>query len=148
MKRSLFETLLGALVLLTAIIFIVYGYNAKQLKKIEKTYSVSTFFNNAGGLKSGADVRISGVVVGKVKRVILDNDNFKARVDIKISQDIALPTDTVVEIASDGFIGGKYIRLNTGNETTIIPKDGVLNNSKDVVTLEQMIGKFIFLTTQ
>ncbi|MGB1361579.1 MAG: MlaD family protein [Alphaproteobacteria bacterium] len=148
MNRSIFETLLGALVIIVAIGFGSKLYQGFKVSDSNKSYHVYALFNNSGGLQKGADVRIAGVTVGKVVKVSLDNEEYKAKIEMKISQDVELPADSVIEIASDGFIGGKYVRVQAGVSSEKIGDNTTAENSKDVVSIEQMLGKLIFLTTE
>ena len=148
MNRSIFETILGMIVIVTAIAFAIYAYSLSTASSLTHTKNIQASFNQSGGLSAGADVRMAGVTIGKVNSVTLDNEKFLARVDMAIQKDIILPISTVVEIASDGFIGGKYVRLIIKDTNSPINKTSVLNNTKDVETLEQLLGKFIFLVAK
>ena len=148
MNRSIFETILGMIVIVAAIAFALYAYGLSTASSLTHTKNMQASFNQSGGLTAGADVRMAGVTIGKVNSVTLDNKNFLARVDMAIQKDVILPISTIVEIASDGFIGGKYIRLVLKNTNGPINKTNIMKNTKDVETLEQLLGKFIFLVSK
>ena len=148
MNRSIFETILGMIVIVTAIAFTIYAYSLSTASSLTHTKNIQAYFNQSGGLNAGADVRMAGVNIGKVNSVTLDNQQFLALVDMAIQKDIILPISTVVEIASDGLIGGKYVRLILKDKNSPINKASVLKNTKDVETIEQLLGKFIFLITE
>ena len=148
MNRSIFETLLGMIVIVGAIAFILYGYSFSQNSTMKETKTIQAYFNQSGGLIAGADVRMAGVTIGKVQSVTLDNERFLAHVIMTIQDKITLPESTSVEIASDGFVGGKYVRLSLTDYNSPINKSGVFKNTKDVETLEQLLGKVIFLTKE
>jgi len=147
MNRNIFETILGAIVIIVAIVFGFKLYEQFNINNQSKNYIVYALFNNSGGIKKGADVRMSGVRIGKILDVNLDNENYKAKIKMEISDKIGLSKDSIVEIASDGFIGGKYVRIISGTDTKLIKQNSELENTKDIVSLEQMLGKLIFLTT-
>ena len=147
MNKNIFETILGVIVIIVAIVFGFKLYEQFNINNQSKNYIVYALFNNSGGIKKGADVRISGVRIGKILDVNLDNENYKAKIKMEISDKIELSKDSVVEIASDGFIGGKYVRIISGTDTKLIKQNSELKNTKDIVSLEQMLGKLIFLTT-
>ena len=57
--------------------FMAFGWLALQLGEVSwlagsKTYTLTAEFNNISGVKSGADVQISGVTVGKVRQLTLN----------------------------------------------------------------------------
>lgn len=146
MGRNLVETVMGAVVLLVAGLFVFLAYNTAQIKTVEG-YEVTASFYKIGGLSSGSDVRISGVKVGTVLERKLDPVTFDAVVRMSISPDIHLPDDTVASIASEGLLGGKYIRLEPGTSTTRIVGGGHLTKTKDFRSLEDQVGEIIFLAT-
>ena len=63
--RNAIETLLGAVVLGVAGLFVYYAYGTAEVKAV-KGYEVSAQFYKVGGLSKGSDVRISGIKVGTV----------------------------------------------------------------------------------
>ena len=102
-------------------------------------------FNHAGGIQIGADVRIAGIKVGNIDTISLDTETFQARVAMRIDNDVQLPQNALFEIAIDGFIGKKYIRISLPTEKSPINTSTVFTNTKDTETLEQLIGKAIYL---
>lgn len=148
MNRSILETVLGVVVIATAVGFGVFGLQFVNTHTGHAKYTAYAYFNNVGGLKSGADVRVNGVLVGKVKNIVINTDVFKAEVVMDLSDNIVLPMDTKVSIADASLIGGKYIRLDMGRSKDVLENGGTLKNTLDVVSLEQMLGKMIFLGTQ
>ena len=64
-----------------------------------------------------------------------------------IESRVKLPDDTEAVISSDGLFGGKYVRLEPGKSGKKIADGGELTNTKDVVSLEELLGKAIFLLT-
>ena len=146
MKRSVIETVLGAVVLLVAGVFFAFAYSSADIRP-NLGYTVKANFNAIDGLTIGSDVRVGGVKVGAVTGMAVDQDLYEAVVSMNIEDRIKLPSDTVVFISSDGLLGGKYVRLQPGRSETMVAANGVLANTKDVVGLEELLGKVIFLVT-
>jgi len=146
MGQKLIETIMGAVVLLVAGFFLAFAYTHADLREV-KGYSVVAHFTNAAGLDRGADVRINGIKVGTVSSMGLDNQTFASVVTLGIRQDIHLPEDSVGSIASDGLLGGKYIRLDPGKSSKVIEPNGLLAKTKDFKSIEEMVGNLIFLAT-
>ena len=71
MKRSVIETVLGAVVLFVAGFFLIFSYNTANVKSVSG-YDITADFSGIGGLQVGDDVEISGVKVGSVVSVDLD----------------------------------------------------------------------------
>ena len=146
MGRHAIETVMGAVVLAVAAMFIFFAYSTAEVKAVQG-YEVSAAFYKIGGLNKGSDVRISGIKVGTVTEQRLDPTTFDAIVKMSISPDVKLPADTVASIASEGMLGGKYVRLEPGTEKTHIQSGGKIANTKDFRSLEDQVGEIIFLAT-
>ena len=146
MGQKLIETIMGAVVLLVAGYFLVFAYTHADLREV-KGYNIIAHFGNAAGLDRGADVRINGIKVGTVAAMGLDNQTFASVVTLGIREDIRLPQDSVGSIASDGLLGGKYIRLEPGKSQELLLPNGTLAKTKDFKSIEEMVGDLIFLAT-
>jgi phospholipid/cholesterol/gamma-HCH transport system substrate-binding protein len=66
---------------------------------------------------------------------------------MKINDSIRLADDTAVRVSSAGILGGKYIKLEPGTSKQMLAGGGELTNTKDVISLEELLGKVIFLVT-
>jgi len=146
MKRSIIETILGAVVLIVAGVFFFTAYTSADIRPT-RGYTLTANFNAIDGLTVGSDVRLGGVKIGTVDNLSIDQAVYQAVVTMTIQQRIKLPADTQVLISSDGLLGGKYVRLEPGSSKTTMAAGGKLANTKDVVGLEELLGKVIFLVT-
>lgn len=146
MGRNVIETIMGAVVLAVAGFFLVFAYTHADLRQV-KGYEVSANFSSVGGLAEGADIRINGVKVGTVASRTLDPVSFSAVVRLTLSSEIQLPVDTVASIASDGLLGGKFVKLEPGRSKDRIAPGGTIQKSKDFRSIEEMVGELIFLAT-
>jgi len=147
MRRSLVETLLGALVLVVAAAFLVFALRTAEVGSTGGGYAVTARFLSIGGLEVGSDVRISGVKVGTVTDRALDLQAYEAVVTLSLSADLRLPTDTTAIITSDGLIGDKYLRLVPGTAAERIQPGGAITNVRDFKALEDTVSEIIFLAT-
>ena len=146
MKRSVIETVLGAVVLLVAAVFFYSAYSNSDIRPTVG-YEIQAKFNAIDGLTVGSDARVGGVKVGTVTDMSIDQSTYQAVTTLMIESRIKLPDDTQAVISSDGLLGGKYVRLEPGKSENRIPDGGELTNTKDVVSLEELLGKVIFLVT-
>ncbi|MAH83442.1 MAG: outer membrane lipid asymmetry maintenance protein MlaD [Rhodospirillaceae bacterium TMED8] len=146
MGRNAVETVLGAMVVLVAGMFVYFAYSTAQVKTISG-YEVRANFFKVGGLTAGSDVRINGIKVGTVSDVSLDTETFDAVVTMMLSPDIQLPKDSIAGIGSEGIVGGKYLRLEPGSSSEPIGPGSQLTNTKDFRSLEDQVGEIIFLAT-
>lgn len=143
MKRNVVETVLGAVVILTAIVFIVFSYKTANVGAVSG-YQVTADFSNIGGLKVGDEVQISGVKVGQVARIILDPKAYLARVTVDVDPSIKLPSDSAALISSTSLLGGRYLSLEPGAAEDFIANGGRIEFTQAPQNLEQLLGKFIF----
>ncbi len=146
MKRNIVETTTGAVVILVALVFLVFSYNVADLRPAEG-YEVIAKFNAVDGLAVGSDVRVAGVKIGTVVDQSIDQEEYRAIVRMKINPEIQLTKDTVVRISSAGLLSGKYVKLEPGGAAEALAPGGELVNTKDVISLEELLGKVIFLVT-
>lgn len=143
MKRSVVETVLGAVVLFVAGFFLVFSYNTANVKKVTG-YEISADFSGIGGLAVGDDVQISGVKVGSIVDVSLDPESYLARVKMSIEPSVRLPEDTAALISSTSLMGGKYLALEPGGAEDMIQPGGRVQFTQAPQNLEQLLGQFIF----
>ncbi len=146
MGRNAVETVLGAVVLGVAGMFLFFAYSTAQVKGVTG-YEVRASFFKIGGLTAGSDVRINGIKVGTIKSTALDPDTFDAVVTMSIRPDVKLPVDTAASIGSEGIVGGKYVRIEPGNIKKFIADGGAITETRDFRSLEDQVGEIIFLAT-
>lgn len=147
MKRSMVETLLGAVVVVVAVGFLVFALRASDVGTVDGA-TMKARFLKVGGLEVGSDVRISGVKVGTVTDRDLDPASFEAVVRFTVNSDLRLPVDTQAVVTSDGLLGNKYLRLIPGTATDFIGNGGELSQTRDFRTLEDTVSEIIFLATE
>src|SRR5439155_15797373 len=110
MTGNVIETVMGAVVLVVAALFLFFAYSMSQVRTVQG-YSVTAQFQAVDGIRDGGDVRIAGVKVGTVLSETLDPKTYLATVRMSINPDYKLPDDTVAEIVSAGLLGDRYMAL-------------------------------------
>lgn len=143
MKRNVIETVLGAVVLLVALVFLGFSYSSADVGDVDG-YPVTADFSGIGGLGVGDSVQISGVKIGSIAKIELKPDDYMARVTMSIANDIKLPDDTAAFISSESLLGGKYMELQPGASDDMLGKNGHIEYTQAPQNLEQLLGKFIF----
>jgi phospholipid/cholesterol/gamma-HCH transport system substrate-binding protein len=143
MKRNAVETVMGAVVLVVAALFLFFAYTTSQVHALGG-YDLTAKFLRVSGLRDGGDVRISGIKVGSVVSQELDPKTFMAVVRMSIEPAVKLPTDTVAQIASSGLLGDSFISLEPGNEDQIIKPGGEIDHTLPAMDLQSLIGQYIF----
>ena len=108
-----------------------------------KTYMLRAEFNNISGVKTGADVQISGVTVGKVRQLNL-NEHSQAVVGMQVNKEVEIPVDSIASVKSQGIIGDKYIQITLGGDETAYKPGETIVDTESSVDLESLISKFAF----
>ena len=147
MGKNLVETVMGAVVLAIAGFFLVFAYLSSDLRPVSG-YALTAKFNSVGALTVGSDVRIGGVKIGSVTAQRIDPKDYRALITMTVASDIKLPDDTVASVTGDGLLGGKYLRLKVGRSKTVLAPGGRIKKTKDALSIEELLGKAIFLLTE
>lgn len=142
MHRSAIETVIGAVVLIVAAMFLYFTYNTGY-QRVEG-YDVTAKFNRVDGLGLGSDVKLSGIKVGRVVEAKLDPKTYLAVVDMRIDKSVKLPVDTTARITSDSLLGSNYVALEPGAEDKLIPDGGQIVATQDPVNLMDLVARYIF----
>jgi len=144
--RNIVETIIGALVLVVAGVFVFYAF-AKTDRTGPDGYEVVARFGRIDGLKRGADVTLSGVKVGTVTNIALDRKTYQAVVSMAVSAGVDLPSDTNAKIVSESLLGGTVVSLEPGGDKKLIGARGEIQNTQDSIPLTELIAKFMFGST-
>jgi phospholipid/cholesterol/gamma-HCH transport system substrate-binding protein len=104
-------------------------------------------FDQTGGLKPRAPVVISGVKVGQVEDVTLD-DGYRARVAMNLDPKLEIPVDTTASIVTAGLLGDRYVSLQLGGEEDTLRSGDEITFTESALLLERVIGQFIYGTTK
>ncbi len=128
--------------------FLALGWLAMQLGEVSwltgaKSYTLNAEFNNISGVKLGADIQISGVTVGKVRQLRLNEDNL-AMVAMQIDKGVKVPVDSSASVKSQGIIGDKFIQITLGGDETAYQPGETIVDTESAVDLESLISKFAF----
>ncbi|HUO07876.1 MAG TPA: outer membrane lipid asymmetry maintenance protein MlaD [Phycisphaerae bacterium] len=108
---------------------------------------LSAGFDEIGGLAVGAPVVISGVRVGEVSRISLDN-GYRARVDLDLQGDLKLPDDTTASIVTSGMLGDRYISLQLGGDDKLLKSGDRITMTESAVILERLLGQLVYGVTK
>jgi phospholipid/cholesterol/gamma-HCH transport system substrate-binding protein len=145
-RRSAAEIATGAAVLVVAFSFLGYAVVNTGRASVSG-YPLRARFDHIDGLGAGNDVRLGGVKVGTVTDTAIDRKTYQAVVSFSVEPGLTLPTDTAAEITSDGLLGGKYLSLSPGGATTMLQPGQTITITQGSVSLEVLLGKFIFSVT-
>lgn len=147
--RSLAEVATGSIVLVIAVVFLAYAVlHSGRGSANADGMSLTARFDKIDGLSNGADVRIAGVKVGSVTDSRIDPQSFGAVLTMRVDRSLRLPDDTSAEITSEGLLGGKYVSLVPGGSEKLLADGSRITETQGSVSLESLLGRFIFSVTQ
>ena len=111
-RRS--PVLLGVMgtAIVTCVTIAAFQYN--KLPFIKNTNDYSAYFSEAGGIKPGSTVRVSGMGVGRVSDVRLEGT--KVRVGFTVRETIQLGDRTEAAIKTETILGSKMLELTSRGE--------------------------------
>lgn len=145
MKKYTMETTVG--------IFLVFGllcigYMTVKLGHIsllgDNAYSLFARFTTVTGLRTGCLVYISGIEVGKVERLTMDQESQKALVEIRIRNDIKIFDDAIASIKTEGLIGDMYMSIDPGGGGAPLKPGGFITETQPPIDIAGLISKYAF----
>jgi phospholipid/cholesterol/gamma-HCH transport system substrate-binding protein len=141
-NHSRTDILVGIFVLVG---LVCLGYLAIRLGKLElfgaQGYVVFADFVSVAGLKLGDPVEIAGVRVGRVEGIGLADD--RARLRLRVSDDVKLQEDVIASVRARGLIGDKFVLISPGGSDKIIPPGGRIRETESPPDIPDLIGKFV-----
>lgn len=146
MQKKSIDVMVGLFVLLGAAALLFLALKAGNMSSFsfDQTYTVTTNFDNIGGLKTNAAVKSAGVLVGRVSEIRLDNQKFQATVVLKMEKKYLFPKDTSAKILTAGLLGEQYIGLEAGGDEAMLAAGDKIKMTQSAVVLENLISQFLF----
>jgi len=145
MKRSTVEISVGIFVLIG---ILCVGYLTVKLGKMEwfgeGYYPLKARFTSVTGLKTGTEVQMAGVSVGRVAKIALDPDLKIAMVTLNIRQDLELAEDVIASVKTAGLIGDKYVSLAPGGAMDMLKPGDTIVETESALDIEELVSKYVF----
>ncbi|HLG00440.1 MAG TPA: MCE family protein, partial [Acidimicrobiia bacterium] len=92
-------------------VFVGLAFAVGILHLGEDKYTVTAIFKDSAGMRTGDDVRVAGVKVGRVGGVSANRREGNVRIKLIIKDGVELGPETTAEIALETLLGTKYVRL-------------------------------------
>ena len=148
MRERAIEFWVGIFVILASFAILVLAFKVSGFSNEidNSSYNIVATFDNIGGLKMRAPIKVAGVKVGQVTEINLDPSTYRARVKLSIEdkQHLKFSTDTTARILTAGLLGANYIELTPGFEKVYLKDGQDLGSTNSAVILEDLIGQFLF----
>lgn len=147
MKQGFIETVVGFAVILIAASFFYYAYSVSDSGKPNDGYLLTANFENIEGLTVGSDIKISGIKIGYIEKILLDNAAFVARVDLRINKGVEIPVDSRLSVTTSGLIGNKYLNINPGASNDNLNNGDRFKFTQSALNIEDLISKLVYAMT-
>lgn len=134
----------GLFVLLgfAALLFLVTQISNRELSVDGRSYAVDAKFENIGGLKAGASVSMAGVTIGRVESITLDQNIYKAVVQLRINSAYnRIPKDSDASIMTSGLLGSQYVGITAGGAEEFLKEGDHIELVQDALVLENLINQ-------
>jgi phospholipid/cholesterol/gamma-HCH transport system substrate-binding protein len=110
MNGNIVNPIIGGIVLAIATAVLIFLYTRPNTDPVTG-YAMTAKFDRVDGLKTGSDVRISGIKIGRVIDMEVDPATYNAIIRFIVDDPVRLPIDTRARIVSDGLVGDNYLEL-------------------------------------
>jgi phospholipid/cholesterol/gamma-HCH transport system substrate-binding protein len=140
-KRTLNNVKLGSFVL-AGVLFLVFSLYmiGRNRSLFGDTFAISARFRNVNGLVAGNNVRFSGIDVGTVKSVAVENDT-SIFVTMVVSRKMQpyIKTNALAAIGTDGLVGNKLVNISAGRGAALPVEEGQVISSVIPVETDEML---------
>lgn len=134
---------LVAVVILTTLLFLMTSSSGLGL--FSRKLTVTTFFENSAGLKSGAAVTLQGVTIGTVKSIAVTTAPERKltpvqvvmKLDTKYQND--LHTDSTAALTTVGVLGDTVVDINSQVATGPQLQDGAILNTLETPSITDVV---------
>jgi len=110
----------------------------------KESYDISASFTSISGLKEGAALELAGVVVGKVTKIELNEEEYEATVFMDVVKTVQLSDDSIASIRTSGIIGDKFIKLTPGGSEIMLESGDMIEETEASISIEELVSKYIF----
>ena len=99
-------------------------------------------FDDIGGLTERSPVKISGVRVGQVRSITLDDD-LRAQVVLDLAPGLELSVDTFAVIRTSGLLGDQFVALEPGADDLLLQSGESFSFTESAVNLDKLISSVV-----
>ncbi len=110
-------------------------------KNIGSMINLFATFNKIDGLNIGDNVMISGISVGFINDIILDNSYPK--ISMMVNENLKITRDSSISIQTDGLFGSKFLVIEIGGEEEYLKSNDSFSYVEDSILLQDLLDKII-----
>jgi phospholipid/cholesterol/gamma-HCH transport system substrate-binding protein len=105
------------------------------------------FSKNIDGIGKDSEVRFLGHQIGKVLKTYL-NDNLKPCIKMEVLKKYNIPSDSNIEIHTDGYVGDKYLEIIPGFGLEYMEDGEEFEYTQDAVIVEDILTQYLQSTKE
>lgn len=140
-KSSIQNLKLGIFVVIGTILILIASYLiGNRQNMFTRNFTVSAVFKNVNGLQVGNNVRFSGINIGTVDRLRMENDTT-IYVYMKVEEKMQkfIKRNAIATIGSDGLVGSMLVNIVPGTGEAPIVEDGDQLESYSKIGTQDML---------
>lgn len=146
-QQRIIEGVVGSFILFALFALLVLALKVSGMTSLfpDKSYTVTASFDDIGGLKVRAPVKIGGVQIGEVSAIDLDPITFKATVKLAINKHVKeIPDDSTAGILTAGLLGDNYIEIVPLYNDQYLKEGSKIQITHSAMILEKLIGQLVY----
>jgi phospholipid/cholesterol/gamma-HCH transport system substrate-binding protein len=134
-------TVLIASVVLAVLILLMSGTGGIFTHKM----TLISYFDNAGGLREGAPVRLQGVDIGNVTRIMVVSDPSRQTAPVQVTMKIItkyhsnVRKDSVTTLSTAGVLGETYIDIDSARAKGLEAQEGDVMTTRESPQIEDVV---------
>lgn len=130
---------LGAFIVVCLLFTGWLAFTIGNIHPFRDTYQLSATFDDVTGLLPDDNVKVAGVVVGKVQGISIERG--RARVTFTVENGVRLPSDSEAAIRWRNLLGQRYLYLYPGAAGTVLRDGGRVAHTRSVIDLGELFNR-------
>jgi len=130
----------GIFLMLSFVILVVMVFAVSDIQSLfRKKKEVKALFMFSDGIEKNAQVRISGIKIGKISNIrVAPEYGDKVELTLSVFSDTVIKQDARAAIKSLGLVGGKYVELTGGTPQAHVLEPGGIIIGEESMKLEDL----------
>ena len=142
-RQRIRHRLYGTITLLLFSLLLAHSYRADRTHAASQSITLFADFLKVQGLRAGNSVTLGGVAIGKVTKVSLQKPSMNVRVQIAISNTLAIPADSAAIIRAQDLSGSMSLVVEPGGEEASLQEGDFFTFTREPIELPQLITTIV-----
>lgn len=122
------------------VFFTLYlAFTIGNVRLFSDDYTLLARFDDVTGLLVDDNVKVAGVVVGKVTGISVDRG--EAVVEFSVEKSVKVATDTQAAVRWRNLLGQRYLYLYPGDAATVLGDGDAITDTREVVDLGELFNR-------